>query len=95
MRLRWTTPALRDLETIGDYIGRDSPAAAAKTVTRIFDQVDALKAHPHMGRAGRAPGTRELVIAETPFIVVYRVRADDVEALAVFHGARKWPEGFE
>lgn len=94
MRVRWTTPALRDLEAIGDYIARDNPSAAAKTVSRILDHADMLAAHPQMGRAGRVPETRELVVSDTPFIVPYRVRGDEVEILAVFHGARQWPESF-
>jgi toxin ParE1/3/4 len=47
-----------------------------------------------MGRPGRVPGTRELVVSDTPFILPYRVRDSAVEILAVFHGARQWPEQF-
>jgi toxin ParE1/3/4 len=94
MRIRWTTPALRDVEAIGDYIARDDPAAAAKIVTRIFESVATLEAHPAIGRPGRVPGTRELVLSGLPYIVPYRVRAEVVELLAVFHGARRWPDDF-
>jgi toxin ParE1/3/4 len=95
MRVHWTTPALRDLKTIGDYIAKDSRASAAKIISRIFNQTDMLATTPHMGRGGRVPNTRELVISETPFIVPHRVRGDEVQILAVFHGARRWPESFE
>lgn len=94
MKVRWTAPALRDIEAIGDHIARDNPAAAARVVTRIFDQADLLAAHPHAGRAGRVPGTRELVVSDTPFILPYRIHEEAVEILAVFHGARQWPESF-
>ncbi len=40
MRVRWTIPALRDLEAIGDYIERDNSAAAARIVTAILDQTE-------------------------------------------------------
>jgi toxin ParE1/3/4 len=93
MKVRWTSPALRDLEAIGDFIKHDNSAAvAARIVTAILDQAGKLAAFPHLGRAGRIPGTRELVVADTPFIAPYRVHDDDVQILAVFHGARKWPE---
>ncbi len=95
MKLRWTTPALRDLEAIGDAIARDDPGAAARTVTRVLDRAGLLTEQPHIGRPGRVPGTRELVVTGTPYIVPYRVRDDAVELLAVLHGARRWPEGFE
>jgi len=95
MKVRWTAPALRDLENIGDFIARDDPSAAGRIVTRIFDQADRLAEYPHIGRPGRVPGTRELIVTGTPYIVPYRVRDAEVELLAIFHGARRWPETFE
>jgi toxin ParE1/3/4 len=93
MNVRWTVPALRDLDAIGEYIERDnSTAAAARIVTAILDQAENLAAFPHIGRPGRIAGTRELVIVDTPFITPYRVRDGAVEILAVFHGSRQWPD---
>ena len=94
MRVRWTTPALRDIEKIGDDIALDNPVASLRVVTRIFDQCDQLGTYPHMGRAGRVPDTRELVVSDTPFVVPFRVREDEIQVLAVLHGARRWPERF-
>jgi toxin ParE1/3/4 len=45
-----------------------------------------------MGRPGRVPGTRELVIPKTPFIVPYRLQRKVIQILRVYHGARRWPE---
>ena len=53
-----------------------------------------LAEQPHQGRAGRVPGTRELVITDTPYIIPYRVVEDTVQILRVLHGKRKWPAGF-
>ncbi len=94
MTVRWTTPALRDLEEIGDFIARDDPGAAARVVAKILDHAERLATHPHLGRAGRVVDTRELVISSTPFIAPYRVRGEEVQILAVFHGARRWLESF-
>lgn len=94
MKLRWTAPALRDLEAIGDYIARDNPAAADRIVARILDRAALLVDHPRAGRAGRVPETREMVVPDTLFILPNRVKGDVVEVLAVFHGARQWPESF-
>ena len=41
--------------------------------------------------AALVPGTRELVVPRTAYIVPYRVREDVVEILRVLHGARRWP----
>ena len=46
------------------------------------------------GRAGRVPGTRELPIPHTPFVIPYRVNADSVEILRVYHHSQRWPEHF-
>ncbi|MBY6242974.1 type II toxin-antitoxin system RelE/ParE family toxin [Methylosinus sp. Sm6] len=94
MKLRWTAPALRDLEAIGDYIARDNPAAADRVVTRILDQAELLAVHAHAGRAGRVPETREMIVSDSPFVLPYRVRGEVVEVLAVFHGSRQWPDSF-
>jgi len=89
--IRWTRTALKNLDDEATFIARDNPRAAAGLVTRILEAVDALAAHPAMGRAGRVPGTRELVVPGTPYIVPYRVRRGAVEVLRVFHAARRWP----
>lgn len=86
--------ALANLDAEADYISRDSPAAAERLVAAIEDGLELLARHPAMGRPGRVEGTRELVIPGTPYIIPYRVRADRVEVLRVFHAARKWPPKF-
>ena len=91
MHVRWLRRALRNLDEEADYIARDEPGAATRTVQRTAAAVEHLTTHPASGRIGRVPGTRELVITGTPYIVPYRVRGDAVEILRVFHGARKWP----
>ncbi len=95
MTLRWTAPALRDLEEIGDYIARDNKGAAARIVMAVLDRAEFLTAQPLLGRPGRVSGTRELVIAGTPYIVAYRVQGDETQILAVLHGARRWPTRFD
>lgn len=92
MRVRWLREALANLDAEAKYIAEDNPAAAGRVVLRILRAVGHLKKNPAMGRAGRVAGTRELVVAGTPYIVPYRVRGDAVEILRVFHTARKWPE---
>jgi addiction module RelE/StbE family toxin len=94
VRVRWLRRALANLEAEADYIGEENPAAAARVVERIFRAVNLLRKNPAMGRPGRVPGTRELVVGGTPYLLPYRVRGDAVEILRVFQAARKWPEGF-
>ncbi len=94
MRVRWLRRALINLDAEAEYISRDDPRAAARVVERIAAGVNRLANHPASGRIGRVPGTRELVVSGTPYIVPYRVVGDTVEILRVFHAARKWPTKF-
>jgi toxin ParE1/3/4 len=94
VRVRWLRKALANLDEEAEYIAKDNPAAAGRLVLRILAEAELLRDNPAMGRAGRVPGTRELVVAGTPYIVPYRVRDELVEILRVLHGARKWPGKF-
>jgi toxin ParE1/3/4 len=94
MKIIWTQLALFDLEEAREYIMATSPSDAIQTINRIEKSLEALESFPQMGRLGRVPGTRELVIPETPFILPYRIQRDSIEILAVIHGARKWDDRF-
>ncbi len=87
----WTQRARRNLDDIGEYIAQDDPNAAERTVRRIVEQVFGLAFYPRIGRSGSAEGTHELVISNTPYIAVYRIR-ERVEVLRIRHAAQKWPE---
>lgn len=92
MRIRWTRRADCDLDSVADYIADDNPQAAARVVLRIVEAVGYLSEHPHIGRPGRVPDTRELVVTGTPYVVPYRVRGGVLEILRVLHGSMRWPE---
>ena len=94
-RIKLRAGFLDDIEIIRSFVSAENPRAARELMFRIFSRIRGLAAHPHLGRPGRVPNTRELVIAGTPFIVPYRVlRPDEIEILAVLHGARRWPSEF-
>jgi addiction module RelE/StbE family toxin len=92
-RIRWTLRALRRLDDIGAYIENDNPDAAARVVARIVTAVDMLRDLPASGRVGRIKGTREIVLADIPYIVPYRV-GRDIEIITVMHAHQKWPKAF-
>jgi len=95
MDIYFSPEAEQDLAEIVDFILKDNPDAAQGMLIRIQHAITNLAEHHHLGRAGRIPKTRELVIADTPFIVPYQVRRNRLEILRVYHAARKWPEDFE
>jgi toxin ParE1/3/4 len=95
MRIRWFAAAIQDLISLRQYIAAERPEAAADVAARILNFVENLSIHPELGRTGRVEGTRELVIAELPFIIPYRVRNKTVEILRVLHTSRRWPTRFK
>jgi plasmid stabilization system protein ParE len=93
MTLSWSPEAIHDLTALRAHIAEHDPAAAKRVALHILYCVEGLLAeHPRLGAPGRVPGTRELVIPKTPYIVPYRVRGSQIEIARVYHNARRWPD---
>lgn len=91
MRIIWSPTAVENLIEIHKYIEQDKPAAASRVAARILESVERLARYPHLGRPGREPGTRELVVTGTPYLIPYEVYKNRVVVLAVLHGAQQPP----
>lgn len=91
MTVIWSPRAEQLLTAIDDHIAGDNAEAADRVTHAILSGLSRLTHLPYMGRPGRVPGTRELVITGTPYLVPYRIKGDRVEILAVLHGRQKWP----
>jgi len=88
MRVKWLRKALANLDEAADYIAQDNPSAARAMAAEAFRLTDLLIDNPNLGRVGRIPGTRELIMPNHPYIIPYRIRGGRVEVLRFFHGAR-------
>ena len=91
MQLRWTEEAASDLERIGDYLCLHATERAPELQRVIYEAPATLLAFPNRGRPGKRDGTRELVLAPLPYIVVYTVRDNIVFVVRILHGAQQWP----
>lgn len=90
MKLVWQPSARQDRERIYRYIYADAPKSAQQ-LDLIFKQAAlGLIDYPERGRGGRMAGTRELVVHPN-YILVYRLKPDLIEILAVIHAAQRWP----
>ena len=85
MKVTWSDTAENDVASVVLYIAADDKAAALKLVTRLEMAGNGLEDFPARGRLGRDPGTRELPVSGTQYIIVYRIE------LRALHGARNWP----
>lgn len=95
MRIIWSPEARTDLREMVLYLSDKNPYAAKVLYERIETVATELFDNAYRGRPGRVPGTRELVITNTSYILPYQIRSDCIEILRVYHGARKWPKQFD
>jgi toxin ParE1/3/4 len=90
VKLRWLSNASLDLDEVFEYIADDDPDAAAGQLLLILESVEHLLDNPSMGRPGRVPHTRELIVSN--YVVAYRVKDQVIQILRVLHQSRKWPD---
>jgi toxin ParE1/3/4 len=87
-----TDAAVSHLVAIREYIARDSPRYALAMIDRITRRSAQIGEFPLSG--GQVPefnrgDVREVV--ENPYRIICRVKDEQVDVLAVIHGARKMP----
>jgi toxin ParE1/3/4 len=87
----WTEAARGDRWSHITYIAADSPSAAISVGDAIDVAMARLAEFPEIGRPGRVSGTRELVIARTPYVAVYRLFKGGIQIIRLLHGAQRWP----
>ena len=92
MKIKWLRQSLRNLEQAHANIVKDDPGAARQLILRIQGAVGQLAEFPFMGRVGRPEATRELVISNTSYLIIYRVKEESVEILRILHSSKKYPE---
>lgn len=93
MKVHWTLNAIGHLTNIYEYIALNSPTYARRMVDRITRRSEQISAQPLSGRKVpeyEAEDIRELI--EKPYRIIYRVKQDQIDVLAVIHGAQILPE---
>jgi len=87
--IRWSPQAISDLESIQEFIGRDSPHYARLVATRIIAAVERAGEFPDSGRV--VPEVGDAALREVlwrNYRIVYRARDAHVEIVTVVHAAR-------
>ncbi|OWY64324.1 hypothetical protein B7486_47900 [cyanobacterium TDX16] len=102
MRIKYLSLAVLDLAEIRAYISTNNPDAARRVGNKLNESINALKQFPNLGKPGRVFGTREMntpKIGKTTYVVVYRVKREEIQILRVLPGMRDidtiLEEGFE
>lgn len=85
----WSPEAVEDLETIAEFIGRDSAFYASSVVTKVLAVSRSLVEAPFIGRVVPELGDdqiRERFIYS--YRLIYSIRDDDILVAAIIHGKR-------
>ena len=88
MKLRFTLPALADLDSILDYIAARSPQGAKCVQGRIQNIIGLLLTHPEIGVRTEDPTIRRLSTPPYPYLVFYEIAETEIIIHAVRHAAR-------
>lgn len=87
--LIWSGESLDDIDAIAQFIARDSLHHAQRVVEGLFELGDVIATHPLAGRV--VPELHDEAVRERflySYRVIYEVRAERIEILAVLHGRR-------
>lgn len=89
VKLRYTRPALGDLESILDYIQARSPGGATTVSRRLRAAIDLLAERPYLGTRTDDPTFRRLATPPYPYLVFYEVAESEIIIHAIRHAARE------
>jgi toxin ParE1/3/4 len=92
LALRWTEPAVNQLGGIVEYISVTSPVYAEQTLERIVGRLSQAQAFPDSGRrVPEAPSLDVRELIESPYRLIYRVKGEAIEVVAIVHGRQDLP----
>ena len=92
MKVHWTETAIQHLEKIHDYIAQNSRSYALRVVDRLTSRSRQIAQFPQSGRAVPEfddPQVREVI--EGSYRIIYRIKKNQIDVIAVIHGARQNP----
>ena len=90
MRVLWTDAALNQLEAIRDYLAQTSPDYARRVVERLVNRSEQIAAFPRSGRVVPEYEIDEVrQVIESSYRLIYLIKEEQVEILAVIHTSRR------
>ena len=92
MKVHWTDTARDHLRAIHAHVARNSPQYALRVVDRLTRRSQQIAEFPLSGREVpefAVPQVRQVL--EGPFRIIYYIKPDQIDVLAVIHGAQQIP----
>jgi plasmid stabilization system protein ParE len=92
VKVHWTDTARDHLQAIHAYIARNSPQYAMHVVDRLTRRSQQIAEFPLSGREVAEFGVPQIrQVLEGHFRIIYYIKPDQIDVLAVIHGARQIP----
>lgn len=92
IHVAWTRRAYDNIDDILSYIAVDNPVAADDLDKRIHAAADWVQCFPWLGAEVGSHLVRKLLIPNTKLYLVYRIKEDHVEIVAVYHTAQEFSD---
>jgi toxin ParE1/3/4 len=89
MNVVYAPRALRDLKFISLYLLERNPAGAANVLGAIKSSIETLAFFPQIGRLVDNAGHRRVPVVQYPYVIFYRIEADELLILHVRHTSRR------
>jgi plasmid stabilization system protein ParE len=89
MKVRFTKPALAELDAFFAYIHQHNLVAAGHVVARVREITSQFGRFPDMGHPKYKPGVRMITVRRYPYLIFYTVEKNEVLILSARHGARQ------
>jgi plasmid stabilization system protein ParE len=91
VQINWTLQSIEDIESIAEFIAKDSVKYAQIQVVSFFESVENLKAYPKIGRSVpefKNPKIRQILCGS--FRIIYLIKSKhQIDILTVHHSRRK------
>jgi len=90
MKALWTGAALNQLEAIRDYLAQTSPEYARRIAERLLKRSEQVGTFPYAGRMVPEYEIDEVrQVIESSYRIIYLIKEDQIEVLAIIHTARR------
>jgi addiction module RelE/StbE family toxin len=90
VKITWAPSAIKDMNSIAEYIAKDSTSAAKNMVSLFFEKAKILEQHPRYGKSvpeTKNPLLREILVSR--YRIIYEVCSEsEISILTIHHQSR-------
>jgi len=93
LEIIWSKKSQQALNIIYEYLSVEKEVLAKEIISCIINTVKIkIYNYKHIGRAGRILGTREFVLSQYPYIIIYTIKNNYLYIVNILHTSMKYPK---